>query len=221
MCAGKRKGDVEVGASGTGRKSFVAAPRHASLLHLKEQLYCEQSSGRGRISQMRRRDNNHPFFTRSCGTATTKELSTMEGINSLLQKYQRFHGETLPFSFVFLMSLEKLIVSFFSSFLLLFFYPDTQEIGDLFFLQELPRTRVFVILRWKRMMKGKKIERIVKRMETDSEVLLLLRERGKYERWWSWCLLIANGRKQTRASQCLPIIMYANIEICEFLQCGS
>lgn len=42
--------------------------------------------------------------------------------------------------------------------------------------------------------------------------------RGKYERW---CLLIANGRKQTRASQCLPIIMYANVEICEFLQCGS
>lgn len=122
MCAGKRKGDVEVGASGTGRKSFVAAPRHASLLHLKEQLYCEQSSGRERVSQMRRRDNNHPFFTRSCGTATTKELSTMEGINSLLQKYQRFHGETLPFSFVFLMSLEKLIVSFLffvsSSFLL-------------------------------------------------------------------------------------------------------
>lgn len=37
----------------------------------------------------------------------------------------------------------------------------------------------------------------------------------------SWCLLIANGRKQTRASQCLPIIMYANVEICEFLQCGS
>ena len=123
---------------------------------------------------MRRRDNNHPFFTRSCGTATTKELSTMEGINSLLQKYQRFHGETLPFSFVFLMSLEKLIVSFFSSSLLLFFYPNTQEIGDLFFLQELPRTRVFVILRWKRMMKGKKIERIVERMETDSDVLLLL-----------------------------------------------
>lgn len=42
--------------------------------------------------------------------------------------------------------------------------------------------------------------------------------REKYERW---CLLIANGRKQTRASQCLPIIMYANVEICEFLQCGS
>lgn len=72
------------------------------------------------------------------------------------------------------MSLEKLIVSFFSSSLLLFFYPNTQEIGDLFFLQELPRTRVFVILRWKRMMKGKKIERIVERMETDSDVLLLL-----------------------------------------------
>lgn len=37
-----------------------------------------------------RPDNNHPFFTRSCGTAATKELSTMGNINSLLQKYQHF-----------------------------------------------------------------------------------------------------------------------------------
>lgn len=49
----------------------------------------------------------------------------------------------------------------------------------------------------------------------------VLRREGSTKDGSSWCLLIANGRKQTRASQCLPIIMYANVEICEFLQCGS
>lgn len=58
-----------------------------------------------------RPDNNHPFFTRSCGGATTKELSTMGNINSLLQKYQRFLGKLSSFPFFFVStSLEKLIV---------------------------------------------------------------------------------------------------------------
>lgn len=140
------------------------------------------SNHRGEGSQMRtvlpcRRDNNHPFFTRSCGRATTKELSTMENkfVASEIPTFSRFTGNVLPLfpSSLVLMSLEKLIVSFFSAWsryarkLAIYSSPSSQ----------LSCTRVFVILSWKK--EGdekKKLERLVERFRRSSA-------RGKHERW--------------------------------------
>lgn len=72
------------------------------------------SNHRGEGSQMRtvlpcRRDNNHPFFTRSCGRATTKELSTME--NKFVAS-EMPTGNSSSFSFLFRFNVTRKIDRF-------------------------------------------------------------------------------------------------------------